>query len=179
MEKHMRFVQPISLLMSSREGLKRARQDIFDDEEPSKKVKTQETTDTQDALLSSLTPTNVSQSPHLPEPEGDDLTRSEWQSQNGARTHMGPTATLLNMQKLWNCLRNNLDDIQVNKPKNGESMVEVITLPEGIYWLTEPSRHLFVRECDKIMYDLVMSRSQSTSGALILGNPGIGTPHMT
>ena len=83
------------------------------------------------------------------------------------------------MNKLWNCLRHNADDLKAQvetiESESGKTRVDVITLPEGIYWPTEQSSHLFVRQCTKDLYDIVMScNTRPKKGALVLGNSGIG-----
>mgnify|MGYP001088076730 CR=1 len=87
------------------------------------------------------------------------------------------TTDLANMRKLWKWLKEN--PIQVETWEYEGTTVDVISLPKGIYWLTEDSRHLFVRKCDKKLYDIVMACNKGPkTGAIVLGNPGIGKHNM-
>lgn len=84
---------------------------------------------------------------------------------------------LANMTKLWKRLKKN--PVKVTERKYQGAIVEVISLPEGLYWITENSRHLFVRQCDKELYDIVMALNNGPyRGAVVLGNPGIGKGNM-
>ena len=70
--------------------------------------------------------------------------------------------------------------IKTEKP----SGVEIVSLPEGYRWPTEALndktdqealRHLFIRACDKDLWNIAMKTDQSNGGGLlIVGNPGIG-----
>ena len=80
---------------------------------------------------------------------------------------------MANMKKLWTWLKEN--QVQVETKQCEDVTVDVISLPEGLYWPTKDSPHLFVRQCDKDLYDLVMGcNTRLQTGALVLGNPGIG-----
>eukprot|EP00036_Acanthoecidae_sp_10tr_P020486 CAMPEP_0206309780 /NCGR_PEP_ID=MMETSP0106_2-20121207/12575_1 /ASSEMBLY_ACC=CAM_ASM_000206 /TAXON_ID=81532 /ORGANISM="Acanthoeca-like sp., Strain 10tr" /LENGTH=707 /DNA_ID=CAMNT_0053740909 /DNA_START=118 /DNA_END=2242 /DNA_ORIENTATION=- len=60
-----------------------------------------------------------------------------------------------------------------------EDAVVVVTLPEGVGWVTENARHMFVRPCWVKLYDVVMGKMESRAGTkgegiILTGNPGIG-----
>eukprot|EP01124_Arcella_intermedia_P014092 TRINITY_DN20481_c0_g1_i1.p1 TRINITY_DN20481_c0_g1~~TRINITY_DN20481_c0_g1_i1.p1 ORF type:complete len:343 (-),score=49.68 TRINITY_DN20481_c0_g1_i1:50-1051(-) len=56
-----------------------------------------------------------------------------------------------------------------------KGLVSVLSLPKGLRWLTGSSPHLFVRNCDKDLFDIIHKRYQEGSpGAILTGNPGIG-----
>ena len=95
------------------------------------------------------------------------------------------------MQDLWDMLMEphetkdkGIDTSQITSNKihidprtNGQANVDVISLPRG-QWLSENSRHLFVRDSDKALYEQVMQRRGDGTipyrGVTLLGNPGIG-----
>ena len=59
------------------------------------------------------------------------------------------------------------------KPIDG---VTVAVLPDGVKWLTESRSELFIRPCNKNIYEMVRKRLNGTPerGVVITGNPGIG-----
>eukprot|EP01125_Pyxidicula_operculata_P022264 TRINITY_DN89_c0_g3_i1.p1 TRINITY_DN89_c0_g3~~TRINITY_DN89_c0_g3_i1.p1 ORF type:complete len:168 (-),score=17.62 TRINITY_DN89_c0_g3_i1:291-794(-) len=77
------------------------------------------------------------------------------------------------MQTLWNTLLCGKFEIIESK----DTSVSVIKLPTGVHWLTEKSPFLFVRQCDRDLYDIVRKLADDKSsgkGVIITGNPGIG-----
>lgn len=60
----------------------------------------------------------------------------------------------------------------------GHALEEIVRLPKGVEWMTEPASVLIVRKCWVQLYDAVVRRMNCTfgttgEGVLITGNPGI------
>ena len=54
-------------------------------------------------------------------------------------------------------------------------MLDVVELPPHIeYWLTQRSRFLFIRKCDKDLLQIARKTKSTNDGIVITGNPGIG-----
>ena len=62
---------------------------------------------------------------------------------------------------------------------SADDTILVVTLPEGIKWMTEKARHMFVRPCWVKLYGIIVSKMEGRMGTegegiILTGNPGIG-----
>ena len=74
------------------------------------------------------------------------------------------------MELLWKTL------LEGKYETNDNDLVSVIRLPDGTNWLTEKSPLLFVRKCDKDLYEIArkLADGKPDKGMVITGNPGTG-----
>lgn len=81
-----------------------------------------------------------------------------------------PEASVASMENLWKSLLEGKYETIEN------DLVSVVKLPDKVQWLTEKSPFLFVRKCDRDLYDIVrkLSDGKPEKGIVITGNPGIG-----
>lgn len=77
---------------------------------------------------------------------------------------------------MWDCL------LKKDYTVSTSGLVDVVTLPKKVQWLTEDSSTLFVRQCDKDLFAILEELSKSLDhepgsggrGMIVTGNPGIG-----